>query len=220
MIENPDPNVSIFNFHYCNPPGAVGQNFELNRAIAYDETGFKGSGDDVYRVHAWQFILAGGAEFSHLDYSFTAKTPAGTGDVSAPGGGGPAIRKQLQTLRRFMDALDYVRMRPDRQAVPGELPKGVTAYALVEPGKQYAVYLARVVPEKQGKNDTGRMTDPADGRAVAVRLALPAGRFKVEWINPRTGETEKSQQLKHPGGEATLESPPFSQDAALRLTPA
>jgi hypothetical protein len=217
-IENPDPNVSIFNFHYCNPPDAVGQNYALNRAIAYDETGFKGSGDDVYLVHAWQFVLAGGAEFSHLDYSFTAKTPRGTGEVSAPGGGGPAIRKQLQTLRRFMDGLDYVRMRPDRKAVKGELPKGVTAYALAEPNRQIAVYLARVAPEKQGKNETGRMTDPADGKAVSVRLELNAGSFNVEWINPRTGKTDKTQHLAH-GGEATLESPAFSQDIALRVRP-
>jgi hypothetical protein len=211
--------VSVLNFHYCNPPDAVGQNYRLNRAVGYDETGFKGSGDDVYRVHAWQFVLAGGSVYSHLDYSFTAKTPDGTGEVNAPGGGGPAIRKQLQTLRRFMDGLDYVRMRPDRKAVKGELPKGVTAYALTEPNTQLAVYVARVVPEKQGKNDTGRMIDPADGEAVTVRLDLNAGSFNVEWINPRTGKADKSQHLAHRGGEATLESPPFSQDVALRVRP-
>ena len=215
-IDNPDPNVSVFNFHYCNPPHAVGQNFGLNRPIAYDETGFKGSGDDVYRVHAWQFILAGGAAFSHLDYSFTAKTPAGTGEISAPGGGGRAIRRQLQTLRRFMDGLDYVRMRPDVTVVKN-LPKGVSVHAMVEPGRQYGVYLARVVPEKQGKNETGKLIDPAAGQGAAVRIELPAGDYQLEWINPRTGETDKSQRLEHPGGEAGLESPPFSQDLALRV---
>jgi hypothetical protein len=216
-IENPDPNVSIFNFHYCNPPDAVGQNYGLNRAIAYDETGFKGSGDDVYRVHAWQFILAGGAEFSHLDYSFTAKTPAGTGEVSAPGGGGRTIRRQLLRLQVFLLALDYVRMRPDRKVLKGELPKGVTAYALAEPGKQYALYFSRVVPEKNGKNETGKMIDPADGQALSVKLELPAGEFQLEWFNPRTGNTDHSTRLKHAGGEAALESPSFSQDIALRM---
>src|SRR5687768_77833 len=62
-IADPNPAVSVFNFHYCNPPDAVAQNYALNRVIAYDETGFKGTGDTVYRVHAWEFVLAGGGLF-------------------------------------------------------------------------------------------------------------------------------------------------------------
>ena len=42
-IERPAPGVSIFNFHYATPPDAVTANFGLNKAIADDETGFKGA---------------------------------------------------------------------------------------------------------------------------------------------------------------------------------
>ena len=58
-VDRPDPNVGVYNFHYANPPAAVAQNAHLNKPIAYDETGFRGSGDAVYRVHGWQFLFAG-----------------------------------------------------------------------------------------------------------------------------------------------------------------
>src|SRR5206468_2965040 len=107
-IEKPDPNVSIFNFHYCNPPDAVGQNWELNRPISYDETGFRGTGDAVYRVHGWEFLMAGGAVYDHLDYSFTPQTEDGTAPVTppTPGGGSPALRRQFQIMKSFLDSLD------------------------------------------------------------------------------------------------------------------
>jgi hypothetical protein len=215
-IKDPDPAVSIFNFHYCNPPDAVGQNWGLDRVIGYDETGFKGSGDDVYRVHGWQFLLAGGAVYDHLDYSFTAAKEDGTAEVSAPGGGGPTIRRQLHTLLQFVDGLDLVRMKPDRALVKG-VPNGVRVDVLAAPGRQYAAYVARVTPQKQGKNETGRMEDPAAGQPVKLTLDLPAGDYKLEWLEPKEGKPSALRELKHAGGEATLESPGFTQDIALRI---
>jgi hypothetical protein len=41
-IVNPHPEVSVFNFHYGSPPVAVGQNFNLNKVIGNNETGFRG----------------------------------------------------------------------------------------------------------------------------------------------------------------------------------
>ncbi len=117
--------MSILNFHYCNPPDAVAQNWDLNRAISYDETGFKGSGDDVYRIHGWQFLLAGGAAYDNLDYSFTTANASGTAEVSAPGGGGPALRRQLATLKHFIESCDFVHMKAARDIVKGPLPKDV-----------------------------------------------------------------------------------------------
>jgi hypothetical protein len=217
-INDPDPAVSIFNFHYCNPPDAVGQNWGLDRVVGYDETGFKGSGDDVYRVHGWQFLMAGGAVYDHLDYSFTAGKEDGTAEISAPGGGGPTIRRQLHTLKQFMEGLDLVRMKPDRQAVKGSLPNGVRVDLLAAPGRQYAAYVARVTPQKQGKNETGRMDDPAAGQPVKLTLELPAGDYKLEWLDPKEGKPAGSSELKHAGGQATVESPGFTQDIALRIT--
>ena len=49
---NPHPAVSIFNFHYATPPDAVAMNYALNKVIGDNETGFRGTGDAVYRMEA------------------------------------------------------------------------------------------------------------------------------------------------------------------------
>ena len=68
-LEEVDPYVSILNFHYAWPE-AVWMNYAWNRPINFDESGFAGSSDTTYLRQAWQFMLAGGAIFNSLDYSF------------------------------------------------------------------------------------------------------------------------------------------------------
>ena len=80
-IENPNPSVSIFNFHYSRPPKSVAMNFGLNRVISDDETGFRGTGDSPYRREGWDFILAGGGRRG---------TGARAGDAGAGAGGSRA----------------------------------------------------------------------------------------------------------------------------------
>ena len=116
-IEKPNPAVSIFNFHYATPPDTVALNFSLNRALADDETGFRGKDDITYRTEGWEFMLAGGAIYSSLDYSFTCARPAGTAEITtSPGGGSPALRRQLGVLRAFLDSFDLVKMKPAADA--------------------------------------------------------------------------------------------------------
>ncbi len=119
-IDRPNPDVSIFNFHYSTPPDSVAMNAKLGKAVADDETGFRGTADLPYRTEGWDFMLAGGSAYSNLDYSFTCKRPDGTAKVTtSPGGGGPPLRKQLQILKEFMDGLDFVSMRPDNSIIKG-----------------------------------------------------------------------------------------------------
>src|SRR5436190_14053274 len=75
-IDKPDPNVSIFNFHYATPPDTIEQNYKLNNVFSDDETGFRGKDDVYYRTEAWEFVIAGGAIYDNLDYSFTAGAPS------------------------------------------------------------------------------------------------------------------------------------------------
>ena len=70
--------MSIFNFHYAVPPDAVAANYDLNKVIGDNETGFRGTNDAVYRMEGWDFIIAGGGLFNHLDYSFVAGQEDGT----------------------------------------------------------------------------------------------------------------------------------------------
>ena len=90
--------VSILNFHAASGD-SVKLNYALNKVIANDETGGADHSDRKYRTEAWNFILAGGAVYDHLDFSYTpdredgmaVPLPAGT-----PGGGGPELRNQGQ----------------------------------------------------------------------------------------------------------------------------
>ena len=205
-VDHPDPLVSIFNFHYANPPRAVTENFALNKVISYDETGFKGSDDTVYRVHGWEFVMAGGAVYDNLDYSFTTDTAGGTAKVPAPGGGSPALRHQLRTLKDFVVRFDFTKMKPMQLRDFGE---GMTARGLAEEGQQYAIYIRRALPDKTHP----KAPQPAPAE---ITMDLPAGDYQVEWIDPIAGTTILNQSV-HAAGRQALGSPPFAQDIALRL---
>ena len=197
-IRNPNPAVSIFNFHYATPPDTVAMNYGLNKAIGDDETGFKGSGDFVYRAEGWDFLLAGGAVYSNLDYSFTPDHEAGTAKPKAPGGGGANLRKQLQILKDFIHAFEFIQMAPDNSVIVGGVPAKATARALADKGRQYAVYVR-------------------GGRQADLVLDLPAGSYRAEWIDTKTGAVAKKEPFRHAGGKRTLASPPYSQDIALAI---
>ncbi len=197
-IEDPDPLVSIFNFHYSYPPDSVKLNHDLGKVIGFDETGFKGTADAPYRIHGWAFILAGGGVYDNLDYSFTVGHETGTFEFpdSQPGGGGHSLQTQLKHLKDFIHGFDFIRMKPDSSVVKG-VPEGAKAYALVEEGKQYAIYV-----------EGGTQGD--------LTLEAPAGRYRAEWLDPRTGQLDKTENVRHTGGAMTLASPPYEEDIALR----
>lgn len=143
LVEKPYPNISIYNFHYATPPDAVAMNWHLNYPIGDNETGFRGTNDAPYRMEAWDFILAGGALFSHLDYSFAAGHEDGTFDypASQPGGGNPALRRQFRNLRYFMSNLDFIHSYPSNAIIAGGIPPSHTARALVQPDRAAGIYI-------------------------------------------------------------------------------
>ncbi|MEN6576044.1 MAG: polysaccharide lyase [Phycisphaerales bacterium] len=198
-IENPNPRVSIFNFHYAKPPVTVAENYRLNRVIGDDETGF--AGDErvrPYRLEGWDFIIAGGAVYSNLDYSFAVEHEDGSNKINAPGGGGPELQRQLQILKEFIHRFDFVQMKPDDSVVKSVLPKDVTVRVLAEPGQAYAVYV--------------------NGNGLAdLALELPTGQYGTEWLNTKTGQTEEAEPFKHDGGVRTLHVPAYTDDIALRV---
>ena len=188
--------VSILNFHYAFPEAAA-WNYGLGRLLGYDESGFAGSADGTYRREAWNFMMAGGGLFNSLDYSFTQGREDGTDtEPNGPGGGSPALRRQLGTLSRFLHSFDLAELRPDVTSV--RVAQGTVARGLSSPGKQYAFYLA--------------------GRAPArLLLDLPRGRYGAEWLNPVSGKVERSEELDYRGGTADLVSPLFEEEIALRI---
>lgn len=186
------PHVSILNFHYAFPE-AAGWNRGWNKPIAYDESGFIGTTDAAYRKQAWRFLLAGGALFNNLDYSFSIGKEDGT-DVQpdSPGGGSPALRRQLNILGGFLRALPFLTMAPDRGVV--KLAPGVETQAISSPGKAYAIHVMGQSP-------------------ATLSLEIPAGTYRAEWVDTKTGEVVKREPVK----DARVTSPAFEDDIALRI---
>jgi len=191
--------VSVFNFHYA-ATAAVSANYGLNKVIGDNETGFKGTGDAAYRQEAWEFILAGGGLFNHLDYSFAAGFEDGTFvyPPTQPGGGNPSFRRQMRVLRDFIHQFDFVRMRPDESVFAEGMPDGVSARALVDPGRAMAIFLR------------------GSGPSTALRLAIPEGTWTAEWIDTKTGTVARTMTVTG-GAVRSLDGPRYEMDIALRL---
>lgn len=135
-LEEVEPNISIINFHYAWPE-AVQMNYGWDRPICYDESGFSNASDTTYLRQAWQFIVAGGAMFNNLDYSFFPGKEDGTGDNNAPGGGSKTLRNQLSYLHKFMDTFNYIKMKPDHDIIYHA--PGLEWNAISEKNNQYAI---------------------------------------------------------------------------------
>jgi hypothetical protein len=213
-VDRPHPGISIYNFHYAAPPDAVAVNYGLHKPIGDNETGFRGTNDLPYRVEAWAFILAGGALYNNLDYSFVAGHEDGTFVYadSQPGGGNTRFREQLRTLRDFIYGFDFVHMKPAAEVIKSALPAELRAYALAKEGDAYAIYLAPVLKEK-----TPSPSDLKEKRTIDLELALPAGSYRAVWLDPESGKERAQIELKATGATTTLRSPEFQQDLALAI---
>jgi hypothetical protein len=86
---------------------------------------------------------------------------------------------------------------------------------LGEAGRQYAVYL------HHGRVMSGHLPQfVVDRRRKLMQLEvrLPKGRWRVEWIHPRTGKRERAEQIEHEGGVRRVPSPAYQEDVAILFT--
>jgi len=151
-------------------------------------------------------MLAGGAVFDHLDFSFTCDRPNGTHKLTdEPGGGGPSLRVQLKVLKDIFATIDFFKMKSDPNIVSSIRPldgvdkqKPIKVQALVNPGIAYAIYF--------------------HGRGPCeATLDLPAASYRAEWINPVTGAIDHNESFTHSAGPKNLRSPPFAEDSVLKI---
>jgi len=195
-LDDVDPNISILNFHYVWPE-AVWLNYGWNRPVSFDESGFAGSSDSTYLRQAWQFMMAGGAVFNNLDYSFYIGKEDGTGTNNAPGGGSKTLRKQLSFLRGFIESLDFVQMQPDFSTVVHA--PGMQVQAISQPSVQYAMVFTGVTSKW-------------------VKLYLPKGKYNYELVSPYSGKTLKKGFFKQEkSGFYELKMPGFGEIVALKI---
>jgi hypothetical protein len=218
-VDEPLDLISLYNWHYSRPPDSVALNYGLNKALGNNETGFDGNADATYRIQGWDYLIAGGALYNNLDYSFTAGHEKGDFSVpaSAPGGGSAALRAQLGVLHNFLEGFAFLKMAPHDEAVRGGVPPGASARALAEPGKQYAIYIHHGRIDKNAKPPYRVDASP---HTVSLVVDLPAGSYRAVWLNPHTGKTSRPATFRHGGGEKTLESPRYTEDIALKLVSA
>lgn len=190
-----EDHVSIINFHYALPQ-AVEYNYGYDRPVSFDEDGFCGPGERRYRENAWNFILAGGAVYNNLDYSFFVGYEDGTLVNDAPGYGSAALREQLSFLKRFMEGFDFIRLKPARHLV--KLAPGTVPQVLASEGKEYAVYLY-------------------GGSQCDLQLYLPPGRYEATWLNTVSFGIDKQELFDHEGEVKVLASPGYNGDIALKI---
>lgn len=195
-LDKVDPNISILNFHYVWPE-AVHLNYGWNRPVSFDESGFAGDDTNNYLRQAWQFMLAGGAIFNNLDYSFYVNNEEGSGTNNAPGAGSAELRKQLKFLREFLESFDFVKMQPDFETVVHA--PGVEWQSISEPGKQYAFVFTGLFSKW-------------------VKLDLPKGKYNYEFVDPYSGETLKKGFFTHKKkGFKELGMPGFKEMVVLKI---
>lgn len=202
----PNPRVSVLQYHAA-PPAAALLNLASRRAIGDNETGSLGLDERPYRTEAWLFLLSGGALFNSLDWGFTTSDETGGSDLfreafislgNRAGSGGPTLQSQISFLQRFLRRFPLVRMRPRPELVTGRFPAGHRPAVLADPGRNYAVYLPR-------------------GPVSNLRLRLPAGSYRLTWVDPVDGRTLRTDLVRHSGGTRRLEPPVFAEDLALAV---
>jgi len=205
-VEKPDERVSIFNFHYARPPQSVYSNQHLGKVIGYDETGFDGNDDATYRMQAWDFIMAGGAIYNNLDYSFAVKHEDGTKVVGAtePGGGSARLRKQLGFLGKMINSLPIESIGKqslnDVRVLAG--PDGLLIY------RHHGQILGDSRPHWVVK------TTEQQSR---FEQSLAQGDWVVRYWDPKTGTVMREDLLSHHGGMAVFNSPRYREDIAVEV---
>ena len=195
-ISEVDENIDIMNFHYVWP-NAVAWNYGYDKAISFDESGFSQKEEATYRKQAWRFIMAGGAVFNNLDYSFVAGHEDGRFEENtSPGLGTKSLRKQFKFLKDFMAVLDFVHMEPANHLVmhaPGLIYQG-----LAQEGKTYAFYF-------EGKGD------------CSVKLEIENGNYSVKWCDPKTGTVIKAQSIKVKKNQIQSQVSPIEEDIVVLI---
>ena len=197
-IPEVNPHVSIMNFHYAWPEAAR-WNMAYDRVIGFDESGFAGSGDEVYRRQAWKFMLSGGGLFNNLDYSFYVGHEDGLGENVAPGGGSAALRSQLKILSGFLKGFELEKLHPDLSVAAGS--PGLIPYILSDGMSVYGIYLRAVGTSRS-----------------RLHLKTGEGKFRVRTLNTLSGEWSEPHEVRAENGKLDLGIEIPDGELALEVT--
>ncbi len=162
--------------------------------------------DDV-RVEGWWFLVGGGAGTINLNGEYHRGQETGGPDTRE------RIVPQRKVLKDFVESFDLASM--ERFGGVDGVPAGAFASALAERGRQYALYLFHA--KDDGKWGAHFVATPGSYRDAVTLKAVPAGSYRLEWVDPASGSVKKSEAVRWRGGDLALTTPPYLLDVALRM---
>jgi len=192
---------------------AFEKDYPARKPIVNVESDYYGHGlvkpytvDDV-RVEGWWFLVGGGAGTINLNGEYHRGQE----------GGGPDTRERIvpqrKVLKEFVESFDLGSM--ERFTGIAGIPAGAFASALAEPGKQYALYLFHA--RDDGKWGAHFVATPGTYRDTVTLKDVPAGSYRLEWVEPVSGVVRASETVRRGRGDLALTTPPYAIDIALRM---
>ncbi len=165
------------------------------------------------RAESWYGMLGGLAGFIQLnsDFSTFNSSAKGTGTLDT-------ILPQKRVLMNFMKSLDFVKM--EKFTVFSVSDTTVLARGIAESGKQYAIYLfhgSRKWEEWPQGPTASRLNVTKGWFTDTIKINVPQGKYKIDWINPVSGFIIESDTQDINGGALILTTPRYFTDLVLRL---
>ena len=200
---------------YVRPAGrALERNYAARKPIVDVESDYYGHSlvksaytADAVRLEGWWFLLGGGAGVINLNGEYHRGQEAGAVDTRE------RILPQRKLLRDFVESLGLAGL--SRFDGVADLPAGVLASALAEPGRQYAVYLFHA--QEEAEWGAHFVASPGRYRDKLTLRGVPHALYRLEWIAPATGTVMGVETIDWAGGDVTLTTPSYALDVALRM---
>jgi hypothetical protein len=159
------------------------------------------------RLEGWWYMFGGGAGCINLNGEFYRGQETG-GIITRN-----QIVPQRKVLKDFMYSFDLSGL--SRYNNFSGTPSDAFCNVLAEPGKQYAFYLFHGTYE----NEWGSHFLPKTGNYSDTLTinSIPAGNYKIEWIEPETGTIKSTENLNWTGGNLQCKTPVFLLNIAFRM---
>jgi hypothetical protein len=212
-----DPRTTWISLEYTMGIKFLDSDYQYNKPLACIETAcfpihYEDDIISASRAEAWEFLVGGGAGFIQFscEYAFNhygVYIPPNPGLVGAQT---LVNLAQKRILKQFIESFNVIKMKPI--SVQG-IPSGGYGRAIAEDGQQYAFYIHHSTTLHMG----AYKIIPGSYQQRITFNAVKPGSYTVEWIDPPTGEAILVQNITHPGGDLTLETPVYTIDIALRM---
>ncbi len=199
---------------YVKPAAnAIDKDYAADKPLVDVESDYFGYGltkpytpEDV-RLEGWWFMLRGGAGCINLNGEYHRGQETGGKDTREQ------IVPQKRILKDFLESFDLTGM--SRFTRVRGVPDGATVSAIAEPGRQYALYLFHA--RDDGKWGAHFVAAPGNYRDQVTLESVPAGSYRLQWIDPASGKEKAAETVHWSGGDLTIKTPAYSTDIALAI---